>query len=154
MKERKQETEGKKQWIWVLRSEEEVLKCCFLCLLSSFNTGSESVLLNPRCPSVYLEVKTHTQGNKASCTFSTPLQRPAIFRCVVLAYWIMDTNTGKIWTITQRRTPDCHITPVMDKQVPGKTVPNHTLLRKLNSSYQTLKKEVPRKKYSISSSRL
>ncbi len=34
----------------VLRNEEEVLKYCFLCRLSSFNTGSESVLLNPPAP--------------------------------------------------------------------------------------------------------
>lgn len=34
----------------VLRNEEEALKYCFLCPLSSFNTGSESVLLNPPAP--------------------------------------------------------------------------------------------------------
>lgn len=34
----------------VLRNEEEALKYCFLCLLSSFNTGSESVPLNPPAP--------------------------------------------------------------------------------------------------------
>lgn len=31
----------------VLRNEEEALKYYFLCILSFFNTGSESVPLNP-----------------------------------------------------------------------------------------------------------
>lgn len=118
----------------MLRNEEEALKCCFLCLLSSFSTGSESVLLNPHCPFVCQEVKTHTQENKASRIISTHLQWPAIFHSIVLTYWIMDTNTGKLWTTTQSRTPVCHVTLVTDKKVPGKTVPNKRLLRKLNSS--------------------
>lgn len=53
---------------------------CFLCLLSSFNTGSESVLLNPPAPWCVSKSKhTHTHKQKLSHTISTPIQWSAFF---------------------------------------------------------------------------
>lgn len=64
MKEGKQMTEKQAvELSELLRNEEEALKYCFLCLLPSFNTGSESVLLNspsPVCVCVYRDLNTHT----------------------------------------------------------------------------------------------
>lgn len=42
--------EAAREAVKLAECEEEALKCCFLCLLSSFNTGSESVLLIPPGP--------------------------------------------------------------------------------------------------------
>lgn len=90
----------------VLRNEEEVLKYYFLCSVSSVNTGSESVLLNPSAlwcvqKSKHTQRTTHTHNaphtqthihrakkNKTctSPTVSTPRQRPTFFHFSILAH--------------------------------------------------------------------
>lgn len=64
---KKQKNQKRKKLSRVLKSEEETLNDYFLCVWSSFNTGSESVPLNP--PALWCVSKsthTHTQSQEMS----------------------------------------------------------------------------------------
>lgn len=131
MKERKQMTDGEAaNLVRALRNEEEALKWCFLWLLSSFSTGSESVPLNP--PALWYVYKskhntqTHTQTLKR-------IKHPAQFphpsndqqfstASFIHTEWQSVANTGNLWSPALSGPPVCHVahnTKLLHRQAPG-----------------------------------